>query len=211
MGTTKRPVVYFCLSFLLRMLLIVASTISAVTMVTSKDTQYWYDPGTEYDSGTYSVKFTDSPSFIYFVAALSVAGVYGIITKLSSCLVICLAPSSSMMLVLFAFFDVLILGVVASATGSAGSVAYSILKGDLCSTYNRYCRHLGVALGFALFSSVLLVVLLWTSLISLYKRIPKQNFETPQPLSQSPLQTPPQAQTLQTPPQAQEGTKTYAY
>ncbi|XP_050373591.1 CASP-like protein 1D1 [Argentina anserina] len=207
MGRTRRPVVYFCLSFLLRMLLIVASTVSAVTMATSKDTQYWfdYDLDTGHNrSGTISFKFTDSPSFIYFVAALSVAGVYGIITKLSTCLVICLAPSSSIMLVLFAVFDVLILGVVASATGTAGSVAYGIFKGDLCSTYSRFCRHIGIALGFALFASVFLVILLWTSLISLYKRIPKQTFETSQPLPQSPLQTPPQAPISETSPHAQE-------
>nr|XP_004296797.2 PREDICTED: CASP-like protein 1D1 [Fragaria vesca subsp. vesca] len=168
-------------------------------MATSNDTEDWYDLGTGWTGyssyASDSVKFTDSPSFIYFVAALSVAGFYGIITKLSTCLLICLAPSSSIMLVIFAFFDVLILGTVASATGTAGSVAYSIFVGDLCSTYSRFCRHLGVALGFALFASLLLVILLWTSLISLYKRIPKQTFETSQPLAQSPLQTPPQAQT----------------
>ncbi|KAL6185932.1 hypothetical protein ACLB2K_042054 [Fragaria x ananassa] len=186
------------------MLLIAASTVSAVTMAASNDTEDWYDLGTGWTGySSYvsdSVKFTDSPSFINFVAALSVAGFYGIITKLSTCLLICLAPSSSIMLIIFAFFDALILGIVASATGTAGSVAYSIFVGDLCSTYIRFCRHLGVALGFALFASLLLVILLWTSLISLYKRIPKQTFETSQPLAQSPLQTPPQAQ----------GTETYA-
>lgn len=95
----------------------------------------------------------------------------------------------------------LILGVLVSATGSAGSTAYSIYQdnSDPCSTYNRFCRHLGVALGLALLASVLLVILLWTSLISLYKRIPKQTLQTPQSSSLSSLQTPSQVQTLQTP------------
>lgn len=151
MGTTKRPVVYFCLSFILRMCLIVASTISAVTMVTSNETEDLYDRVTGYgtsfmyvimllwvhyfgilsyynwlvlerscvcipvyDCSFLSIKtLTNWINWLYltkwcrfFVVALSVAGVYGIITKLSSCLVICLAPASSIMLVLFAFFDV---------------------------------------------------------------------------------------------------------
>lgn len=42
---------------------------------------------------------------IYYVAALSVAGVYATITTLTSFLVI-LAPASSAILVLFAIFDV---------------------------------------------------------------------------------------------------------
>lgn len=77
MGTTKRPVVYFCLSFILRMCLIVASTISAVTMVTSNETEDLYDPVTGY--GTYSVKFTDSPSFMY-VSTLLWVHYFGILS-----------------------------------------------------------------------------------------------------------------------------------
>ncbi|CAL8991523.1 unnamed protein product [Prunus brigantina] len=145
-------------------------------MLTSKQSEDWY-----YEKGNYyatiSFKFTQSPAFIYYVA-----GVYATITTFTSFLVI-LAPASSAILVLFAPFDVLILGIIASATGTAGSVAYILLRGnddfswsDFCYAYSSFCRHLGVSFGVSIFTSILLILLLWTSIITLYKRISKQTY-----------------------------------
>ncbi|XP_016647124.1 PREDICTED: LOW QUALITY PROTEIN: CASP-like protein 1D1 [Prunus mume] len=177
----KRPVIYFCFSLLLRSLLIAASVVGVVFMLTSKQSEDWY-----YEKGNYyatiSFKFTQSPAFIYYVAALSVAGVYATITTFTSFLDI-LAPASSAILVPFALFDVLILGIIASATGTAGSVAYILLRGnddfswsDFYYAYSSFCRHLGVSFGVSIFASILLILLLWTSIITLYKTISKQTY-----------------------------------
>ncbi|BFG15172.1 hypothetical protein CerSpe_014470 [Prunus speciosa] len=114
-------------------------------MLTTRRSEDWEDDTSYY--GTFLSNFTASPSFIYFVVVFSVAGLYNIIINLSSCLVICLAPASPTMLLLFAVFDVLTLGLVASATGSIGFVVYTLQMGndnfswsEFCNVYNTFCK-----------------------------------------------------------------------
>ncbi|RXH80282.1 hypothetical protein DVH24_041429 [Malus domestica] len=245
MGSSNKPVIYFGFSLLLRSLLIAASVIGVVFMLSSKQSEDWYTDSSQTYYETLSFKFTQSPAFIYYVAALSLSGLYGLITMFTSFLVI-LAPASSAVLVLFAIFDVvsslalslslslslslclyannrlnlnytskslikftndpysrsgeyfcivrtniyikikLILGIIASATGTTGSVAYILLRGnedfrwsDSCYAYNKFCRHLGVSFGVSLVASILLVLLLWTSVITLSKRISSKRISPP--------------------------------
>ena len=74
----------------------------------------------------------------------------------------------------------LILGLVASATGTAGGVAYVGLKGNkhvgwlkICNNYDKFCHHIAGSLAVSLFASVVLVLLVWLSVYSLHGRIPK--------------------------------------
>lgn len=74
----------------------------------------------------------------------------------------------------------LILGLVASATGTAGGVAYVGLKGNdhlmwnkICNKYDKFCHHLAGSLAASLFASIVLVLLVWLSVYSLHGRIPK--------------------------------------
>lgn len=74
----------------------------------------------------------------------------------------------------------LMLGIVASATGAAGGVAYIGLKGNshvgwtkVCNMYGKLCRHLGASLAVSLFASIVLVMLIILSIHSLSKKIPK--------------------------------------
>lgn len=74
----------------------------------------------------------------------------------------------------------LILGVVVSATGAAGGVAYVGLKGNehvqwqkVCNVFDKYCRHIAGSLAVSLFASVVLVLLIWLSAFTLHKKIPK--------------------------------------
>lgn len=71
----------------------------------------------------------------------------------------------------------LILGVVASATGTAGSVAYIGLRGNhhvgwakVCSTFDKYCDHLISSIAMSFLASIVLVLLILLSIFSLYKR-----------------------------------------
>ncbi|KAE9453221.1 hypothetical protein C3L33_14882, partial [Rhododendron williamsianum] len=89
----------------LRLLLFAAALVAVVVMGTSKETRLVARILPRYVVFE-SAKFQDSPAFIYFVAALSVAGLYAIITTL------------------------LLLGIVAAATGAAGGVAYIGIKGN---------------------------------------------------------------------------------
>ncbi|KAK4856442.1 hypothetical protein QYF36_017541 [Acer negundo] len=154
----------------LRALLFSATLVAIILMVTSEQSEFVPEKR--------PAKFTHSPAFIYFVAAMAVACFYSIITILVSILVIFKPTFHKTFLLHFALWDVLMLGLVASATGAAGSVAYIGLKGNshvrwekVCSTYDKYCRYVGSSTALALFAAVVLVLLSMLSTYSLYKRI----------------------------------------
>ncbi|KAF8401542.1 hypothetical protein HHK36_012484 [Tetracentron sinense] len=172
------PPVYklFVLDLSLRLLLFASTLAAVLVMVTSKQTKLI--PVALFPTGVpLAAKFNHSPAFIYFVAALSVACLYSIITTLGSIL----AKSkrcSSKLLFHFALIDVLMLAIVASAAGTAGAVAYIGLKGNshvgwqkVCNTYDKFCRHIGISVAVSLFASVLLVLLVLLSTYSLHRRI----------------------------------------
>ncbi|GLT99199.1 hypothetical protein SLE2022_166520 [Rubroshorea leprosula] len=168
----------FALDVALRVLLLAAAITAVVVMVTSQQTKPSSVPSAINSPIRSPAKFNHSPAFIYFVAALSVAGLYSIITIIASISVILKPEFSKKFLLHFAFWDLLILGVVASAVGAAGAIAYTELKGNshvtwikVCSVYDRHCKHLAASLAVALFAAVLLALLAILSILSLHKRI----------------------------------------
>ncbi|KAL0414634.1 UNVERIFIED_CONTAM: CASP-like protein 1D1 [Sesamum radiatum] len=166
----------------LRFLLFASGVVAVVVMVTSKQTELipisippFLIPQ--------PAKFTHSPAFIFFVAALSVAGFYGAITTLISLFALCKPAAYPRLLSHFVIFDVLLLGIVAAATGTAGGVGYIGLKGNshvqwrkICDIYGKFCRHIGASIAVSLFGSVVLALLVLLSIYSLSKRIPKHSY-----------------------------------
>ncbi|CAH9109070.1 unnamed protein product [Cuscuta europaea] len=160
---------------LLRLLLFVSLAVAVVVMVSSKQT-YVVVPF----QATLAAKFSYSPAFIYFVAALSVAGCCNIISTVLSFYNLIVKPSCPMLMSHFVILDVLLLGIVASATGTAGGVAYLGLNGNshvgwmkVCNIFDVYCTHIGTSVAVSLFASVILVILIILSIHSLSKKIPK--------------------------------------
>ncbi|CAN6203651.1 unnamed protein product [Urochloa humidicola] len=114
-------------------------------------------------------KFKDSPALIYLLVALCVTCLYSLLTALSS-----FKPSTAKTLFLLLLLDVFYAAVMASATGSAGGVAWIGLKGNshtrwnkICNTYGKFCRHIGAAVFLA---SIVLVLLAALNAYSLYRR-----------------------------------------
>ncbi|KAI3469438.1 hypothetical protein Pfo_026101 [Paulownia fortunei] len=163
----------------LRFLLFASALVAVVVMVTSKQTLLLPIPFPPFQIYR-SAKFKHSPAFIYFVAAFSAAGLYSIITTLLSFYAL-LKPGCYLKLVShFVIFDVLLLGIVAAATGAAGAVAYIGLKGNshvqwgkICNLYDDFCKHIGASLAVSLFGSIVLALLVLLSVYSLSKKIPK--------------------------------------
>lgn len=164
---------------LLRVLLLVASVVAVVVMVTSNQTKLIPVP---LPGGPAlvpkSAKFHYSPAFIYLVAALSVAGLYSIITGLASLYAVWKPSIPAKCLFFLILTDVLILGVVASATGTAGGVTYVGLKGNshvnwnkICGTYGKFCRYVGSSVFVSLFASLVLVLLIIGNAYALYRRV----------------------------------------
>ncbi|XP_050373590.1 CASP-like protein 1D1 [Argentina anserina] len=161
----------FAVDVALRFLVFAASLTSVLVIITSKQTVYQ-------GPVPFEAKFDHSPAFIYFIVALSIAGLYSILTTLASLSVMWKPIFSTKFLLHFAFLDVLILGLVASATGTAGGVAYIGYKGNdhvqwrkVCSIFDKYCKHIAGSLASSLFASILLVLLVWLSTFSLHKKL----------------------------------------
>ncbi|CAH8305811.1 unnamed protein product [Eruca vesicaria subsp. sativa] len=159
----------------LRLFLFAATLTSIVVMATSKQTKTI--PGTS--TRLPDAKFTHSPAFIYFVVALSVACLYSILSTLATVSAFKKPSSCSAILLLnLAIMDAVMVGIVASATGASGGVAYIGLKGNknvkwrkICNLYDTFCRHVGGAIAVSLVASILLLLLSIISVLSLYKRI----------------------------------------
>ncbi|KVH91392.1 CASP-like protein 1 [Cynara cardunculus var. scolymus] len=168
------------LDVLLRVLLFATALIGIIVMVTSEETkQIPVAPGL---AVTRTAKFSNSPAYIYFVAALSVAGLYSIITGLVSVLSLMKPGGISTKLQLhFVMLDALLLGIVAAATGSSGGVGYIGLKGNshsrwnkICHTYGSYCFHFAASILLSLISSITLLLLVWLSIYVLSKKIARR-------------------------------------
>ncbi|KAL9410384.1 hypothetical protein AB3S75_044195 [Citrus x aurantiifolia] len=168
---------YFPIDASLRFLLFSACLVSVIVMVTSKQTERAPVSGVlPFLTLRVLAKFNYSPAFIYFVAALSVAGLYSIIAMLAS--IYAIKNPSRKVLLMLAFWDVVMLGVVASATAASGAVAYIGLKGNdhigwrkMCNVFDKFCRHIASATAVSLVAAILLVLLSMLSTYSLYKRI----------------------------------------
>ncbi|KAI3692482.1 hypothetical protein L6452_32298 [Arctium lappa] len=161
----------------LRALLCVTSLAGVIVMVTSKQTEMI--PISPTMAVPMDAKFNHSASYIYYVAALSVAFLYSIVTGASSVLALKNAGGSSVkrqfhMVIL----DSLLFGIVASAAGATTAVSYIGLKGnshsrwhEICHVYDSYCRHLKGSISLSLMSSIELLLLIWLAFYVLSKKI----------------------------------------
>ncbi|KAF8690740.1 hypothetical protein HU200_041124 [Digitaria exilis] len=121
-------------------------------------------------------KFKDSPAFIYLLVALCVTCLYSLLTAVGK-LVSGSSASTAKNIFLLLLLDVLYAAVMASATGSAGGVAWIGLKGNshtrwnkICDAYGNFCRHIGSSVFLSLIASIILVLLAAINAHSLYRR-----------------------------------------
>ncbi|XP_042520366.1 CASP-like protein 1D2 [Macadamia integrifolia] len=115
------------------------------------------------------------PALIYYEVALSIAGFYAIITVIASFVASGKPTPSKKLLILFAVLDAMMVGIVASATGSAAAFGYVDLKGNpemgwmyMCHSFPLFCRYIAVASAVSLFESIVLVLLVLSSTYHLY-------------------------------------------
>ncbi|KAJ8767544.1 hypothetical protein K2173_017613 [Erythroxylum novogranatense] len=153
------PIPYFTNTFVLdaalRALLFAATLVAVVVMVTSKQTKITRVQGYKVSA---DAKFDQSPAFVYFAVAMSIACLYSMITGLASFGVLSFKPAYETKFLLHAaFWDVIMLGLVASATGATAGVAYIGLKGN-------------DSVVVSLFASVLLILLIMLSVLSIHHR-----------------------------------------
>ncbi|KAL1808759.1 hypothetical protein ACET3Z_025749 [Daucus carota] len=162
----------------LRVLLFVASLTAVVLMVTSKQTELIPFPPVGLVSNT--SRFTDTPAFVYFVAALSTAGLYSIITTLLSISALSKPGYSKILALYIVAMDVVMLAIVAAALGTAAGVAYVGIRGNshtrwtkICNIYDTFCQQAAGAIIISSFAATLLILLILHSVFTMYRKIPK--------------------------------------
>ncbi|KAI3692483.1 hypothetical protein L6452_32299 [Arctium lappa] len=164
----------------LRVMLFATALVSIIVMVTSKQTKLIpVAPGLVIPL---DAKFNQSPSFIYYVAALSVACLHSIITGVISILALIKQKGSSTgVLCHFVILDAMLLGIMTSATGAAGAVAYIGFKGNshtrwnkVCDIYDSFCGHVAASVALSALPSVALILLVWLSVYVLSKKIARR-------------------------------------
>ncbi|XP_057738407.1 CASP-like protein 1D2 [Arachis stenosperma] len=168
---------YSKIDVILRFLLFGASVSAVASIVSSDQTELVLFQGVPVPN---PAKFKYSPALIYFVSAFSVSGLYGLLTTIVSISVIQKPQYKLKFLLHLLLCDALILGIVASATGTAGGIAYLGLKGNshvgwikVCNVYDKFCRHLAGSIATALFGSIVDVLLIWLSAYTLHTHVPK--------------------------------------
>ncbi|CAK8563623.1 unnamed protein product [Lathyrus sativus] len=171
-ASASRGVDFFKFDLILRFLLFAASLAAVLVMVTSNQTEYLPLP--------LPAKFRYSPAFVYFVAAFSVSGLYSIITTLVSLSAIRKPSLKTKLLLQLIFWDAVMFGILASATGTAGSMGYLGLKGNkhtnwnkICNIYDKFCRHVGASIAMGFIGSIVTLLLIWISAYSIHSRVPK--------------------------------------
>ncbi|KAF3330764.1 CASP-like protein [Carex littledalei] len=176
--STGPPPNYFRVDFLLRLLLLASAVSALVVLVTGKQTKrIATGQPAPFAFVERDAKFNYSPAFIYLLVALAVTCLYSIITMLSSCVFMSKPAPAAKALFCLLVLDTLMVGIMASATGTAGGIAYLGLKGNshtnwnkICNNYDKFCQHIGSSTAVSLFASIILVVLVLLSAYSLSKR-----------------------------------------
>ncbi|WOL16465.1 CASP-like protein 1D1 [Canna indica] len=160
----------------LRLSLFSATLVALVVTVTSKQTKLFNFPFSPFPLKL-DAKFNYSPALIYFVVANSVACLYSILTVGLSSFSVSRSSQSTKLLLLLSSMDVVVAGIMASATGAVSSVAYIGLKGNshtgwtkVCNDFDKFCQHVGSAVSISLVASIILVFLVILSSYSLYLR-----------------------------------------
>ncbi|KAI3804637.1 hypothetical protein L1987_26336 [Smallanthus sonchifolius] len=165
----------------LRFLLFATALVSVIVMVTSKQTKLFPVPMVPGLSIAIVAKFNQSPAFIYFVVALSVACLYSVISGVLSIFVLMKPGGNSTKLQFhFVILDVLLFGIVAAAMGAAGGVGYIGFRGNshtqwkkVCNDFGSFCSHFAASIFLSLISSITLLLLVWLSVYALSKKISK--------------------------------------
>uniref|UniRef100_A0ACD5W305 Uncharacterized protein n=1 Tax=Avena sativa TaxID=4498 RepID=A0ACD5W305_AVESA len=174
--TPPPPAKPLCGELVLRLLLFAVSLSALVVLVTAKQTEVVpVVLAPQLVFAPVAAQFKDSPALIYLLVALCATTLYSLLTAGSS--VKSRGSSCAKRVFVLILLDVVYAGIMASATGAAGAVAWVGLKGNdhtrwnkICNVYDKFCRHIGSATALGLVASILLVLLAGLNAYSLYRR-----------------------------------------
>ncbi|OVA15064.1 Uncharacterized protein family UPF0497 [Macleaya cordata] len=169
-AVTASRIVYLTLSLWLRKLLFWTTLVAAIVLLTGKQKENIYWPPANAVVPR-SAKYSHYPAFKYLLAALWIVFGHSLLSSINSLLC---AALGNLFLYCLILGDSLMLVIMASATGTAGGVAYIGLEGNshdgwlkMCNVYDKFCRHIAASLALSLLACVILVALILISAFSI--------------------------------------------
>ncbi|GAA0173267.1 hypothetical protein Leryth_005884 [Lithospermum erythrorhizon] len=159
------------LDFFLRVIAIVATLASAISMATTHETLPFVTRFIRFRA-----KFNDLPSFTFFVAANSVVCAYLILSLALSIFHIVKSKAQGSRVVLM-FLDTAMMALLTSGASAAAAIVYLAHKGNtktnwfsICRQFNTFCDRISGALIGSFGGVVILVVLILLSATALARR-----------------------------------------
>ncbi|GJS06498.1 CASP-like protein 1 [Tanacetum coccineum] len=148
----------------LRAVLFATTNVALIAMVTSKETNMI--PISPTMKVPLNASFNQSPAYIYYVSAITVACLYSIITCVLSVLALMKKGGNIMKLQFYLeILDSLFFGIVASATGAAVATGYIGIKENshsrnkFCNIYRSFCHQMEVSVFMSLISTLAFLLL----------------------------------------------------
>ncbi|XP_076891536.1 CASP-like protein 1 [Bidens hawaiensis] len=163
----------------LRLAVLVAGVAAIIIMVTSKQSKLIPLPFSPTTIVSLDANWNHSPAYIYFVVAFSVAGLYSILTGVSSVLIMKKTGRRSTKLQFcLVILDSMLLAILSAALGAELGVSWIGLKGnshsfwhEICNAYGSFCHHLSAAGTMAVVSIIAVLLLIWHSYYTLWRKI----------------------------------------
>ncbi|KAK1380213.1 hypothetical protein POM88_026957 [Heracleum sosnowskyi] len=175
---------YAVAEVVLRVLYFVFSLAALLILLTSKQTiVYWISgisvPPQQVTSTATFTKY--SPTFRYFMVAVAASSLYSLVTTILAFINLFnkgFSRSRDLLTQLITTMDVVMLGIVGSASGAASAVTYIGLRGNynldwdaICDSYDTFCFHIGFSVISSLLASLVLIILISFSVSSLTNRL----------------------------------------
>ncbi|KAK3007623.1 hypothetical protein RJ639_014109 [Escallonia herrerae] len=159
------------LDFILRIVAIVGTLGSAIAMGTTNQTLPFFTQFIRFRA-----KYTDLPSFTFFVVASSVATVYLVLSLAVSIFNVVKSDAQGSR-VLLIIFDTIMLGLLTAGASAAASIVYLAHKGNtktnwfaICQQFNSFCERISGSLIGSFAGVLVLVVLVLLSAVALSRR-----------------------------------------
>ncbi|CAD6263470.1 unnamed protein product [Miscanthus lutarioriparius] len=155
----------------LRFLSIVATIASAISMGTTNETLPFFTQFIQFEA-----KYSDLPSFTFFVAANAVVCTY-LVLSIPLSIVHIIRPRARYSRLILVFFDAAMLALLTAGASAAAAIVYLAHKGNvranwfaICQQFDSFCERISGSLIGSFAAMVLLIVLIFLSAFALARR-----------------------------------------
>ncbi|KAG8366812.1 hypothetical protein BUALT_Bualt16G0006700 [Buddleja alternifolia] len=159
------------LDFILRLVGIIATLASAIAMGTTNESLPFFTQFIRFRA-----KYSDLPTFTFFVAANSIVSAYLILSLALSIFHIIRSASQKSRVILI-FFDTAMLALLSAGASAAAAIVYLAHKGNIkanwfaiCQQFNSFCERISGSLIGSFGGMIVFILLILISAVTLSRR-----------------------------------------